>query len=87
MIKDVIQEMLATEPLRVSKFHPGVKFLMFCDKDLLYWEHLGMLGFKTYDERCSKKLNIYDLYFKDKFYEGTIISYIAFEVIEKLKLK
>ncbi|WP_434799212.1 hypothetical protein [Terrisporobacter vanillatitrophus] len=46
-----------------------------------------MLGFETYDDRCSKKLNIYDLYFKDKFYEGKIISYIAFEVIEKLKSK
>ncbi|WP_434799211.1 hypothetical protein [Terrisporobacter vanillatitrophus] len=36
MFKDVIQEMVATEPLSVSKFHPGVKFLTFYVKNMLY---------------------------------------------------
>lgn len=59
------------------------------EEDEIYWEHLGMLGLETYDERWSKKLHIYDIYFKDKLvttYEGSTISDSAYDVIQKLKV-
>lgn len=60
------------------------------EENEIYWEHLGMLGLETYDDRWSKKLNIYDTYFKDKLvttYEGTTISDSAYDRIQKLKFK
>lgn len=58
------------------------------EENEVYWEHLGMLGLETYDERWSKKLDIYDTYFSDKLvttYEGATISDSAYEVIQKMK--
>ena len=60
------------------------------EENEIYWEHLGMLGLETYDDRWSKKLNIYDTYFKDKLvttYEGATISDSTYDIIQKLKYK
>lgn len=54
----------------------------------IYWEHLGMLGLETYDERWSEKLNIYNSYFKNKLivtYEGGTISDSVYDNIKQIK--
>ena len=52
----------------------------------LYWEHLGMLGVESYDNRWLKKQDIYEEYFPDKLiitYEGANITNNALDVIKK----
>jgi ATP-dependent DNA helicase RecQ len=53
----------------------------------LYWEHLGMLGVESYDNRWLKKQDIYEEYFPDKLiitYEGANITNNALDVIKKI---
>ena len=55
----------------------------------IYWEHLGMIGVESYDNRWKEKLEIYRNYFPGKLevtYEGTAISESAKKMIEKFKL-
>lgn len=53
----------------------------------LYWEHLGMLGVESYDNRRLRKQDIYEKYFPDKLiitYEGANITYNALDIIKKI---
>ncbi|MGL5151288.1 MAG: RecQ family ATP-dependent DNA helicase [Clostridium sp.] len=55
-----------------------------------YWEHLGMLGIESYDNRWLEKQEIYDKYFKGKLivsYEGATISESTIDIIKKKLLK
>jgi ATP-dependent DNA helicase RecQ len=51
----------------------------------VYWEHLGMIGIESYDERWLAKLEIYNAYFPNRLittYEGATLSDTV-----KLKIK
>lgn len=53
----------------------------------VYWEHLGMLGVESYDNRWLQKQDIYDKYFGGKLivtYEGATITNSALDIIERL---
>ena len=53
----------------------------------MYWEHLGMLGVESYDNRRLRKQDIYEKYFPDKLiitYEGANITYNALDIIKKI---
>lgn len=53
----------------------------------LYWEHLGMLGVESYDNRWLKKQDIYEEYFPDSLvitYEGANITNNALDIIKKI---
>ena len=53
----------------------------------LYWEHLGMLGVESYDNRRLRKQDIYEKYFPDKLiitYEGANITNNALDIIKKI---
>lgn len=53
----------------------------------LYWEHLGMLGVESYDNRWLRKQDIYEKYFPDKLiitYEGANITNNALDIIKKI---
>lgn len=54
----------------------------------IYWEHVGMLGKKLYDENWSKKLDIYRKYYPEqmvKTYESGNLSKSAEELINNIK--
>lgn len=53
----------------------------------LYWEHLGMLGVESYDNRWLEKQDIYEKYFPDRLlvtYEGANITNNALDIIKKI---
>jgi len=53
----------------------------------LYWEHLGMLGVESYDNRWLEKQDIYDKYYSGKLivtYEGATITDSTLDTINKL---
>jgi len=59
------------------------------DRTEVYWEHLGMIGSESYDERWMKKLDIYEKHFPSqlvKTYEGTTVSDSAQRVLKELGL-
>jgi ATP-dependent DNA helicase RecQ len=56
--------------------------------DVIYWEHLGMIGADSYDDRWLKKKEIYERFFPGrlrKTYESAHISASASEMIESFK--
>lgn len=56
----------------------------------LYWEHLGMLGVESYDNRWLEKQEIYEKYFSDNLiitYEGANITNNTLEVINQITCK
>ena len=60
------------------------------NKEEYYWEHLGMLGLESYDNRWIEKQEIYDKYFNGKLiitYEGATITESTVDIIEKILLK
>lgn len=53
-----------------------------------YWEHLGMLGIESYDDRWLEKLNIYKKYFPGTLkttFESHVLTDSALELIEDIK--
>ena len=55
----------------------------------IYWEHLGMIGVESYDNRWKEKLEIYRNYFPGRLevtYEGTTISESTTKMLVKLGL-
>lgn len=59
------------------------------DRTDVYWEHLGMIGSESYDEKWMRKLDIYEKRFPSqlvKTYEGTTVSDSAQRVLEELRL-
>lgn len=58
--------------------------------DEYYWEHLGMLGLESYDNRWVEKQEIYDKYFNGKLiatYEGATITESTVDIIQKKLLR
>ncbi len=54
---------------------------------ILYWEHLGMLGVESYDNRWLEKQDIYDKYFSGQLivtYEGATITDSTLSIINQL---
>jgi len=63
-------------------------FTISIDSKEFYWEHLGMLGIESYDDRWLEKLNIYQKYFPGtlkKTFESHVLTDSALELIEDLK--
>ena len=55
-----------------------------------YWEHLGMLGLESYDNRWLEKQEIYNKYFNGKLivtYEGATITESTIDIIKQLLFK
>lgn len=51
----------------------------------LYWEHLGMLGVESYDNRWLEKQDVYEQYFPEKLiitYEGANITNNVLDIIK-----
>lgn len=54
----------------------------------VYWEHLGMIGTESYDQRWTEKMQIYETYFPGKLmitYEGAALSNAVVEMVNELK--
>jgi ATP-dependent DNA helicase RecQ len=65
---------------------PDFTIMLSSGKEL-YWEHLGMLGVESYDNRWLEKQDIYEQYFSDQLivtYEGATITDSALSIINKL---
>lgn len=61
--------------------------VIFSNGRKLYWEHLGMLGLTSYDNRWIEKQKIYEEYFQEQFvttYEGATISDSAINIINNI---
>lgn len=57
------------------------------DGTLLFWEHLGMLGVESYDNRWMQKQGVYEQFFRDRLvvtYEGTHITNDALKIIKSI---
>ncbi|GFZ30099.1 hypothetical protein CSC2_06250 [Clostridium zeae] len=55
--------------------------------NVIYWEHLGMLGLTDYDNRWIEKQKVYDDYFPEQLvvtYEGATISDSATNIINNI---
>jgi len=62
--------------------------ILLSDGNEIYWEHLGMLGVQSYDNRWLEKQAIYEKYFSNKLvvtYEGANITNNALDIIDKIK--
>ncbi len=63
-------------------------FTIFINDKEIYWEHLGMIGTESYDNRWQTKLDIYETFFPNslvKTYEGATLTNAALTVINFLK--
>jgi ATP-dependent DNA helicase RecQ len=63
-------------------------FTIKIDGSEYYWEHLGMIGTETYDNRWIEKKAIYNDYFPEKLkitYESAVLTDSALDLINELR--